>query len=267
MTQLLSIMILMDLIIIFIIGLSVGSFVNVLIDRIPRDESIISGRSHCETCRKVLKWKDLIPVLSYMILRGKCRYCKKGLSWQYPLVELLTGCLFIFVFLQTPQLNIFHSQIQSGIFYSVVSALLLAIFFSDLKYRIIPDQLLVFLVAVTMMAEIIFTRSTLPYFLLGSFIFFAVLFFLLVMTKGAGMGFGDVKFAVFIGLILGWPYIIVAFYLAFLTGALLSIILLVSGRKKMKSTIPFGPFLCISAFITLFYGRTLWEILRGMMGI
>ena len=123
-----------ELALIFILGLTVGSFLNVLIDRLPNDKSIL-GRSYCDHCKKTLSWKDLIPVLSFVYLRGKCRYCHAPLSYQYPIVELLTGLLFI----ATYQFATLNFQL---IYYLLIVSSLIVVFFADLKYGIIPDKIL-----------------------------------------------------------------------------------------------------------------------------
>ncbi len=245
----------------FLLGLSVGSFLNVLIDRLPKNESIL-GRSRCDHCKHQLSWYDLIPLFSFFALGRKCRYCGKRLSWQYPIVELITGLLFIFVFLSLP-LNyqffiIYHLFILSG---------LIVIFFADLKYRIIPDQVLFFLLLSVFFYLVVFkTNSISSYFIsaIAAFLLFALL---VVITKGRGMGLGDVKLAFVMGLILGFPLIVVGLYLSFLTGAAISLILVIRGRKTMKSTIPFGPFLAFSTGMSLFYGQSLWEVFRRLLGL
>src|SRR3989344_1536255 len=130
-----------ELALIFILGLTVGSFLNVLIDRLPNDKSIL-GRSYCDHCKKTLSWKDLIPVVSFVILRGKCRYCHTRLSYQYPLVELLTGFLFILTYQFATlnfQFSIFNFQL---IYYLLIVSCLIVVFFTDLKYGIIPDKII-----------------------------------------------------------------------------------------------------------------------------
>lgn len=256
----------MQIILLFILGLSVGSFLNVLIDRLPQNESIL-GRSRCDHCKHQLSWYDLIPLLSFFLIQRRCRYCKYKLFWQYPIVELITGFLFVYTF--TTMMYI----IEANRFYFVVVYTLIlisgliTIFVTDLKYRIIPDQVLGFLL-LSSFIFILFSQtvdfSSHLVSAIGAFILFLSL---TIFTRGKGMGLGDVKFAFVIGMILGIPLIIVALYLSFLTGAVISLILVIRGKKTMKSTIPFGPFLVFGAFAALFYGESLWEIFKRIIGI
>ena len=158
-------------IILLTLGLSVGSFLNVLIDRSPKNESAISGRSHCDFCRHKLRWYDLIPLLSFILLRRKCRYCKSLISWQYPAVETVTALFTLSVVRFDPTklyLFLYHLALFSG---------LLVIFVTDFKYRIIPDNTLIFLVSLTLIYKILYF----PEFLLSSFMtgLIMFLFFLL----------------------------------------------------------------------------------------
>lgn len=248
-------------IILFLLGISVGSFLNVVIDRIPAGKTVLSGRSFCDACRKTLAWYELVPILSFLCLRGKCRTCKSKLSWQYPVVEVITGLLFISTFYFTGNnyiLLVYLLSIFSG---------LLAIFMTDLKYKIIPDHVLVFVSLLTCGYILLYQRPQGA----GNFVSALVLclFFLLlfVVTKGKGLGFGDVKYAFFMGLFLGFPKVVIGFYTAFLTGAVVSVILIIIGKKKFRQTVPFGPFLVIGTGIAYIYGDLFWSFFRGFIGI
>lgn len=240
---------------IFILGLFVGSFLNVLVDRLPKGESVIKGRSRCERCKKELAWRDLIPLFSFLQLKGKCRYCRSPLSFYYPIIELTTGIMFfvtaLFVF------NNFQFSIPL-IYYLFIVSSLIVIFFADLKYGIIPDKIVFPAIAIIFLYLLINPSSFIINHLLsalGACLFFLLLF---LITKGRGMGFGDVKFAFLMGLILGFPNIIVALYAAFLTGAIIGIILILWRKKRIFGTsIPFGPFLVLGNFIAIFFGKQL----------
>ena len=252
----------MTFIFLFLFGLAVGSFLNVVIDRLALGKSILIGRSHCDHCKKTLLWYDLIPVLSFFILGRKCRFCHKKISWQYPIVENITGVLFIYTYIL---LGFF--QLPIIIYHLFLFAGLIAIFFTDLKYRIIPDQILVLLIIIASIYLLLFAKNDIFNHLFAAAIFFLIFLALVIFTRGRGMGLGDVKFAGVMGFILGTPKIVVAFYLSFLTGAAFSLILIVMGKKSMKSTIPFGPFLAVSTGVSLLYGDALWNILRGFIGL
>lgn len=242
----------------FILGAFIGSFLGVLVDRIPRDETIIKGHSHCEFCKKELKWIDLIPIFSFLLLKGKCRYCKAELSLYYPIIELTTGLMFalIYAFL------IFNSQfsIINFLYYLFIISSLIVIFFTDLKYGIIPDKILLSAAIINLVYLFLANSSLLTFHLIsaiGALIFFITLF---LITKGKGMGIGDVKLAFLMGLFLGFPQVIVGLYVAFLTGALVSIILVLWGKKNFfKGTIPFGPFLVLGTLISIFLGNILLQ--------
>lgn len=266
----------------FFIGLAVGSFLNVLIDRLPKEENVLVGRSYCDHCRHPLAWYDLIPLLSFVLLRGRCRYCQKKISWQYPMVELLTGGMFVLGSLGF--LGSLGGSLISLCYLFFVLCCLIVIFFADLKYGIIPDKVVYPAIAVTFLFRLqgvrlansftpgsaswrtgVFpwlasghlgggTSPIINYLLagLGALGFFGAL---VLLTKGKGMGLGDVKLAFLMGLALGFPEIIVALYFAFLTGALLSAILILTKRKKFGQTIPFGPFLSAGTIFSLFYGE------------
>lgn len=251
----------MVLLFVFILGLFVGSFLNVLADRLPREESVIKGRSHCEKCKKNLEWYDLIPLFSFLQLRGKCRYCRSPLSFYYPVVELVAGVMFVLVFLFVNQgSSMYHvlsiKYIWELLYYLFIVSSLIVIFFADLKYGIIPDKIVFPAIAITFFYFIINHSSLIINNLLsalGACLFFLFLF---LITKGRGMGFGDVKFAFLMGLILGFPNIIIALYAAFLTGAAVGIILILWKRKKAFGTaIPFGPFLAIGTLAAVFFGN------------
>lgn len=243
----------------FILGLCVGSFLNVLIDRLPKGEQVFWGRSYCDSCRQPLSWYDLIPLVSFILLGRRCRYCRALISWQYPVVELATAILFLasFQFLELGAL-VYLLLVVSG---------LIVIFFTDLKYRIIPDQVVIFL-GVTSLLFLFFSHqpSTINH-LLSAVTMFLIFLLLAFITHGRGMGLGDVKFAAVMGLTLGFPKIFIAFYLSFLTGAIFSLILIILGKKTMKSTIPFGPFLVASTMVSLFCGESLWGWSKGILGI
>jgi len=227
-------------------GLAVGSFLNVLIDRLPKGLDVIAGRSHCDYCKKNLRWFELIPILSFVFQRGTCRRCHKKLSWQYPLVEIATGVGFVLL--------------APSYWYWLIFSSLLVIFVADLKYQIIPDSMVVMGVigvigAIGVTGENILAGA-------GVSAFFLLLW---LVTRGKGMGFGDVKLAFLMGLLLGFPNIIIASYLAFLTGAGAGVILILLGKKKLKEKIAFGPFLVAGTVIARIWGQQLIELWRRLV--
>lgn len=220
---------------VFAVGLCVGSFLNVLIDRLPKSESIWFDRSKCDFCKKPLRWFELIPLLSFIFQGGRCRRCHKSLSLQYPIIELATGLMFVYL----PWTS------------WIIFASLLVIFVADLKYMIIPDSMIVVGVIGTLWGN--------PLAGLGAALFFLLLYFI---TRGKGMGLGDVKLAFLLGFWLGYPEIVIALYLAFLTGAVVGVTLILRGKKGLKSKIALGPFLIVGAVIAYFYSTQIlawWE--------
>jgi prepilin signal peptidase PulO-like enzyme (type II secretory pathway) len=256
----------LEIIVVFIIGLFVGSFLNVLADRLPRNESPIGGRSHCENCKKTLAWYDLIPLASFISLKGKCRYCHTSLSIYYPIIEIITGVLFVLSFLfvnrDSSMYHVLSIKYTSELLYYlfIVSSLII-VFFADLKYGIIPDKVIFPAIIISLAYVILNTYYIIPILsAVGAFLFFLFLF---LITKGRGMGFGDVKFAFLMGLFLGFPNIVVALYIAFLTGAIVGCILIVWRKKKMLgSSIPFGPFLVAGSLMAIFFGDFLIQNFR-----
>jgi leader peptidase (prepilin peptidase) / N-methyltransferase len=258
-----------ELLFLFLIGSAVGSFLLVIIDRLPRGESFISGRSHCDYCNHTLSWYDLFPVFSFITLQGKCRYCKKKLSIKYPLFELVTGLLFVLTYVMLVNQLILigpPNQYLALPFYLFVVAALIVIYMIDLRFSIIPFAIVIPLTAVTFLFRVFATDSALLTYLLsgfGAFLFFLLLF---LVTKGRGMGFGDVVYVFFMGLLLGFPGIVVGLYIAFLTGAAVSLILVVAKQKKLHGgTIPFGPFLVLGTYVSLLWGDQLFGFARMML--
>jgi leader peptidase (prepilin peptidase) / N-methyltransferase len=241
-------------------GTSVGSFLNCLIYRLSVNEKP-EGRSYCPKCKHQLSYKDLVPVFSYIFLLGKCRYCKKKISLEYPIVELLTGIFFLSIFL-TAGISF------EMIYLLIVAFFLILIFVYDLKHYIIPDFSTFSLIGVSLgyllYISILENNLFLLYSsLLSAFFVFFFFFSLFYFTKGKGMGFGDVKFVIFMGLFLGFPKIIIGLFLSFFLGAIIGIGLILMKRKKMKSQLPFAPFLIIGTVIAYFYGERIIDIYLG----
>ena len=252
--------------IIFILGTFIGSFLNCIICRLHSGESFLVSRSHCPHCNHQLKWYDLIPILSFIILKAKCRYCQKSISLQYPIVEIATGMLFVLIY------NFQFSNLIFLFYYLIITCLLIIIFVYDLKHYIISDKVLFPAIVITFLYHLfglwnlkvvwnleflISNLQPLLYPILSGFL--ACGFFLLIflISKGKWMGFGDVKLAFFMGLLLGFPNIILALFSSFLIGAIIGTGLILCGKKTMKSQVPFGPFLITGTFIAMLYGETI----------
>ena len=245
------------------LGLTVGSFLNALVFRLGTTESILWGRSHCMTCKHTLKWRELIPVVSFVMLGGKCRSCHDPVSIQYPIVELLTAAVFLLIY--TNHKSDIFWYAGDLFFYFFAATLLLAIAIYDFRTKIIASALIIPFFILTLiglavrwfsgaaLAEIAATVITA--FLV--FVFFSGLWF---FSKGRAMGFGDAELAPAIVLFLGPTLGVVALLFSFWAGALFGITLIALGKASLKSDIPFGPFLVAGAFVAMFWGEALFRV-------
>ncbi|MBI2012764.1 prepilin peptidase [Candidatus Curtissbacteria bacterium] len=237
----------------FILGSAVGSFLNVVIDRTTRRESIL-GRSYCNHCRATLATVDLIPIVSFVALGASCRYCRKPLSWQYPAVEATTALLFalsIWMLSLQGQLGVF-----SLLYYFFLISILIIVAIVDLKFSLIPTT---FILAASLVS-LFYNYFTLPSPAFVDHVFAAFLlaiFFgaIVLATRGRGMGEGDVFLAFLIGMVLGIGDSAVAVFLGFLIGAVVSVFLIILGKKRFGQTVPFAPFLVLGFLISLFWAQ------------
>ena len=251
---------------VFFFGTCVGSFVNVYVFRTLIGEDYVRGRSRCDHCRRPLAWFELVPLLSFAVLRGKCRTCQGEIDVMHPVVELLTGALFAWWWLIGSaffQLSISPLQVIQPIFWLLVGILLLVITVIDLRAMIIPDWSVLALSFL-----IIFYRSALilggahrmedfAWSLFGAALFLGVFLGLWLVTKKRGIGFGDVKLVFPLAVIMGWPSSVVGIFLSFLLGASVGIFLLLTGKARFGKPVPFGPFLCAGTILALLWGDSL----------
>ena len=241
----------MYLIILFValFGLIIGSFISALSYRYPRRISIARGRSKCPSCKNTIAWYDNIPLLSYILLAGKCRNCKKHISIRYPLIEFFTILGFVLIFLE------FNSNAVLTMFYLIIYSLLVLIFVVDFEFQIIPDIFVYFGIFASFLYLLIFNERILFSSLFAGFLASVFLLSLFFLTKGKGMGLGDVKFAIFGGMLTGINLLFIWLFLAFLTGAAVGIILILSQKASIKSKIAFGPFLAFGLLVSLLWGE------------
>jgi prepilin signal peptidase PulO-like enzyme (type II secretory pathway) len=258
---------------IFFIGLFLGSFLGVVIDRLPYNKTIIKGRSYCDECKHALGVLDLIPFLSFVFLKGRCRYCKAKLSLFFPVVELITATLFAAIFFAvTTPLTVFNFKFILYLVYLLaIFSSFIAIFFIDLRNGIIPDKILVFDIALTLIWLLF---NPLPIIInhllsgIGSFIFFvATAYIFYAVFKKEGMGGGDVKLSFVLGFFLGFPAIVISLYLSFVIGALVGVIFILLKRKNIYGALPFGPFLIIGTLLTFFFQSQLQSIFQRVFGL
>ncbi len=229
----------------FIFGVCIGSFLNVLIYRIPNEIGVSKGSSFCPSCNHNLSWADLVPIVSYIVLLGKCNYCKKPISFRYPFVELLTGVLFLLSFL------IYGFSLNAFI-YCIVSACLVSLAFIDLDETYIPDRFNIIIFACGLIL-LIFTRdiSVLDR-IIGLFAISVPLFIIAKISDG--MGEGDVKLFAACGLLLGWKLILLTMLVSSVVAALVGGMLLITKKADRKTAIPFGPYIAAAVAISYLFG-------------
>lgn len=240
----------------FIFGLLIGSFLNVCIYRIPLGQSVMTIPSHCCSCGKKIKWYDLMPLISYIILRGKCRFCKERISIRYPLVEILNAVIYILIY-QT-----FGLSIQMAGF-AILASALVVIAFIDYDLKIIPDIIIVFLIVVGIIYSILARDITHFDRIIGFFSASLPLYIIMIVSKG-GMGGGDIKLMAAAGIYLGWKLTLLALFLGSVIGSVAAVILLLLKRKTRRDEIPFGPALAAGIILSALYGN---QMLSWYLGI
>ena len=242
----------------FIFGAAIGSFLNVCIFRLPAKTSIITPGSRCPHCLKPLRFYDNIPLISFILLRGKCRDCGGKISWRYPLVELLTAVFALMLFLK------FGLTLKFFTFFIFV-AVLIVITFIDLDHQIIPDIISLPGIPLFFMAAIFLVRIPWLEALLGLLIGGGILFTIAVVyeliTKREGMGGGDIKLLAMIGGFLGWKSLMFVLFFSSFSGAIIGITAMIIKKQDMKYAVPFGPFLAAAAVAYIFWGEALTRLL------
>lgn len=249
--------------VIFVLGASIGSFLNVLADRLPNNKSIL-GRSACDHCGKKIAAFDLIPIFSFFILGGRCRFCRKKLSIQYPLIETITGVTFLSIFLSGQAENYTSLIALLGIFSSLI-----VIFVSDVKYNLISDYMLISLTAFSFLFNLAggnTLQSVVKEGMVSALIVSLPIFLIYFISHEKAMGLGDVYLTAIMGFLLGWQGGYVALYIAFVTGAIIGVSLIIRQRKKIKSRMPFGPFLVVGTAIMLVWADKILGIIKRIYG-
>ncbi len=248
---------------IFIFGLILGSFLNVIIYRLPRHESIVYPSSHCPYCSAHIKPYDNIPLLSYAILGGKCRSCGKHISLRYPFVELLAGLSGVAIYLK-------YGLGIDWIFLFVLSLSLITIIFIDLDNRIIPNVITYPGIVIGFAASFFMTINSVTGSVLGSLmgggVLYATAYLYKSITKQEGMGMGDVKLMAMLGAFLGWQASLFIIITSAFAGSIAGIALMLFAGKNRKYAIPYGPFISLGAFIYLFYGQYIIQIYLRFIG-
>lgn len=242
----------MDYLIIFVLGTIIGSFLNVCIYRIPKEESIAYPPSHCTTCGNNLRPYDLIPILSYMFLKGRCRYCGEKVSIRYPIIEFITGVLFLITFIK-------YGLSLNFIKYILLISILIVIGMIDLDTTDVYFSTTLTGIISSLIFIGIYFYMGIPVrsYIYGGIVGGGLLSAIILITKG-GMGWGDAEICLFCGLFLGLKFTILMLFLSFIIGSIISLILILSGKKSRKDYIPFGPFIVLATILTIFMGEKIF---------
>ncbi|MEK7650641.1 MAG: prepilin peptidase [Patescibacteria group bacterium] len=241
---------------IFLLGLIVGSFLNVVIYRYNTGRSVSTGRSQCFACSHTLSWYELVPVFSFLAQGGRCRACQSAISWQYPAVELANGVLFVALFQHFLGVSLGKPLFLLS---AVIFSLLLVITVYDLRHKIIPDGLVyAFIIFALIFSNWPFTQIVPTIFfqhLVSGLVLFLFFFFLWWVSSGRWMGLGDAKLALGVGFLLGWPGALSAIIFAFWSGALFGVLLILLKATKinLKSELPFAPFIVLGLLLNFFF--------------
>jgi len=249
-----------------VIGLSFGSFANVCIYRLPKNKQVLTGHSYCPKCKKKIKWFDNIPLISFLSLDGKCRSCKKKISPQYFIVELIAGLGFLLIFLN-------YDNHLAKLLLIILLLMYLMIFFIDLKHFIIPDVLNYGMIVIAFLKNFLpdlnlnFVQDiklSLMGGIAGFFSIWIIIYLYKTFKKTEGMGMGDAKLMAGVGLLLGWQSIPFVLFLSATLGLLMVMPSLLEKRKSLKSKIPFGPYIITAGVIYFLYGDVLYKMALGI---
>lgn len=231
----------------FILGTIFGSFFNVVGLRAPKGISFTNDRSYCPNCQKQLTWYELIPILSYFLQAGKCRGCGKTIGKLYPTIELLTGLFFA--------LSYWRFDLTMELVLSlIVVSLAIIIIVTDYTYTLIPNKILLFFLPILIIARIAIPLNPWWSPIVGSLTGFGLLLLIIIVSKG-GMGAGDLKYFAVLGIVFGFPNILLVFFLSTFYGAIINIVLLIFKKVNRKSKVPFGPYISFAALTVLFFGE------------
>lgn len=246
--------------VIFVLGLLIGSFLNVCIYRIPIGQTIVKGRSYCPCCQSLIKWYQNIPLISYIFLKGRCSNCGCAISIRYPAVETLTGLLFLAAYIA-------YGYSLESIFAAILFSLLATISFIDIDTRTIPDGLVIFILALGIVrGGYLYIYHSVPwyFFLIG---FFAASLFLLILSFlfTDSMGGGDIKLMAAAGLYLGGKLILFSLFIGAFYGAIYAVFLFARRKAGMKTQVPFGPFLSLGIITALLFGERLWAFYLSIL--
>lgn len=264
----------MVILILTLLGLALGSFINALVWRIHEKRDFVKERSVCVHCEHTLEWYDLVPLFSWLWLRGQCRYCSKKISWQYPAVELATASLFVVSYLVWPYDLSFWQEAVVFAFWLVQLVGLITLFVYDIRWMILPNTIVYSLIALALFQrsfELIFIADN-PALVfkevaLGALVGGGLFYLLYIVSKGRWIGGGDVKLGFLIGILLGPKLALIALLIAFYSAAIFILPLMALKKLSRKSKVPFGPFLIFGLIITMLASEKLLEIFDNFLGL
>lgn len=237
------------IIIFFILGVIFGSFFNVVGLRSPKNLTFIQYPSHCPHCNETLRWYELIPLLSFLWQRGTCKNCQARISPMYPIIELITGILFVYSYFQI------GFQIELITAFLFIS-LLVIITVSDIAYMLIPNKIILFFLPLLIISRIISPLTPWYDMIIGAVVGYTTIALIIVLSRG-GMGAGDMKLFFILGIVLGWKEVLFTLFLASLLGACIGLILRFIRKVGRRQPIPFGPYIALAAIISYFHGDAL----------
>jgi leader peptidase (prepilin peptidase)/N-methyltransferase len=255
-------MLILTICFVFILGAAIGSFISVLVDRIKKGKKgIFMGRSECPKCKEKLRTTDLIPIISYLFLKGKCRYCKKPIGTHYPALELFSGLTFVTILINFNFINEtngistvnFQTLLTFGI-YSIYEAFFIAIFFYDLLNSEIPDIFLFPIIGITLIGSLILGTPNILSMGIALGISLIIFGGQYLLSRGTWIGEGDVYFAIAMAFAFGWQLLLVAIFLTYIFGGITAVILLAAKKVSKKTHIPFAPFMVLGSLLTIFFG-------------
>jgi len=243
-------------ILLFLLGTMIGSFLSVVISRIhTQKKGIFFGRSECPKCSKKLCFGDLVPLLSFLSNKGKCRYCKESIGVWYFLLELFTGLILVVLYLKFPFYDLNSTLIYS--YFAVISVFLTGILFYDLKFMEIPEIFTYPCIVIIFLFTVLTNSAGLYDMVIGGAVAGLFFGFQVWLSKEKWMGAGDTQVGILIGMLLGWKFLIMCLLIAYFTGAIISMTLIIGGKVTGKTQIPFAPFLIFATFICIFFGEYL----------
>ena len=263
----------MSIILVFVLGLFFGSLVNAVSYRLETEEDFVFSRSRCPKCSHTLSLKDLIPLLSFALLKGKCRYCRKPISWKYPLIEIITGLVFLSLYFKVASDNYF-AYLETGVVF-LIFVVLEIIFIYDFKNYLIPDNAVIIAVVFAFIYRAAFSidrainvfNQDFFYSIITAVFLWLIFWSVSFLSKEKLLGFGDSGLAFFNGFFLGWPMALISLFSTFFIGAIIGLGLIAFGRKKLNSQLALGPLMVLGIYLIFLFGEDIDGFLNRFLTI